>query len=75
MHECKVISKDTLSDAGELLFIFCVSPGCRGVLQSANVLYCDVVSFRKTNISCPGVNNGVFEEGDNTKWRYIIHLC
>jgi hypothetical protein len=57
MHISKVISNYKLNDEGEILFLICVSPACAGVLQpAANILYCDVVSFRKTKISCPTVS-------------------
>lgn len=54
MHISKVISKDTLNDEGEILFLLCVSPAFAGVLQpAADLLYCDVLSFRRAKISCP----------------------
>ena len=57
MHISKVISNYKLNDEGEILFLFCVSPAFAGVLQpAASMLYCDVVSFRKTNISCPSIS-------------------
>lgn len=57
MHVSKVISKDKLNDEDEILFLFGVSPAFAGVLQpAANMLYCDVVSFRKTKISCPSIS-------------------
>jgi hypothetical protein len=57
MHISKVISKDTLNDEGEILFLLCVSPAFAGVLQPAlNLLYCDVSSFRKIKISCPSIS-------------------
>jgi hypothetical protein len=52
-----IISKAKLNDEGEILFLICVSPATAGVLQpAANMLYCDVVSFRKTQISCPSIS-------------------
>ena len=56
MHINKVISKDKFSDDGEILFPFCTSPGCAGVLRPANMLYCDVILFHKTKVSCPSVS-------------------
>jgi hypothetical protein len=57
MHISKVISKDKLNDEGEMLYLFCVSPSFAAVLQPAAImLYCDVISFRKTKISCPAIS-------------------
>jgi len=56
MHINKVISNCKLNDEGEILFLFCVSPACVGVLQPAFVMLCCDVSFRKTNISCPNIS-------------------
>jgi len=76
MHVSKVISTYKLNDEGKILFLFCVSPAFAGVSQrAANMLYCDVVSFRKTKISCPSIRNGVFEEEANTECGYVVHLC
>lgn len=53
MRISNVINKDTLNNEGEILFLFCVSPAFAGGLQPAAImLYCDVLSFRKTKISC-----------------------